>query len=112
MIVSSWNINRGLIKKQAEIEEILFQNDMALLALQETDLTDYSDKNPIVIAGYRTISHMNNPKNNKNRMLVFVRNDLNITVRDDLMSDSFCSIWIEVHLKKTLLLGFFYRNGM
>ena len=104
LIVSSWNINRGLLKKQTEIEKYLQDHKVDILAMQETDLSFYSEKNPFVIPGYMTFANGRNSANNKTRLLVLAKNDLRISVRNDLMNENFCSVWLEVQAKKKFIV--------
>ena len=110
LTVSSWNINRGFIKKQTEIEHYLKIHNVDILALQETDLKYYNEKNPIVIPGFITYANLVIHTNEKTRLLVFVKANLKVTIRNDLMSSQFCSVWLEVQAKKNVLIGAFYRE--
>ncbi len=108
--VASWNINRGIIKKLTQIEHFIHENCIDILALQETDLMHYNDKNPISIAGFTCTSNLVQNPSQKTRMLILIKKGINIRVRNDLMTTDFCSIWIDINAKKKITFGAFYRE--
>jgi hypothetical protein len=110
--VASWNINRGFVKKQGEIESFLSENEIDILGLQETNLLHYSDDNPVRIEGYETYSNLRSSKQEYTRMILFIKNGLSHSMRSDLMSADFCSVWLEVGIGRGpgSLIGFFYRE--
>ena len=110
LTISSWNINRGLIKKQTQIEQYLNNHNVDILGLQECDLKFYSEKHPFVISGYVTYSNLIKSNNDKTRLLLLVKEGLRVSLRKDLMNSDFCSIWVEIQAKKKVILGTFYRE--
>ena len=107
--IASWNINRGLLKKYSQIEHFLHKEELDVLAIQEADLKDYNDKYPIVFDGYNTLSNLTHSER-KTRLIVIVKENLDVTVRRDLMSSDFCSVWFEVKGQKKWIIGAFYRE--
>ena len=110
LVISSWNINRGLLKKQSQIEEYLHDHNIDILALQETDLKYYDDKSPFIIPGFVTFSNLVKSIDSKTRLLIIAKENLKLSLRNDLMSNNFCSIWLEVMAKKRVIIGAFYRE--
>ena len=110
LVISSWNINCGLIRKQIQIEQYINEHKIDILAIQEVDLKHYSDKHPFVIPGYTTYSNIVKSSEDKTRLLLIVKEGLKFSIRNDLMDDKFCSVWIEIQAKRKLLLSAFYRE--
>ena len=103
----SFGLNRSQILLAAETEEI------DVLILTETDMEDIDEKNPPILDGYTTITPLKRTKN-KTRILTFVKPELKIKQRTDLMNDKVSSIWIEIEPEKegetTALIGGLYRE--
>lgn len=108
--IASWNIGRGIITKQAQIEQLIKEENLDIICLQETDFKYYSDKNPVKLDGFVTFTNLVKTIEDKVRLMVFVREDVKASLRNDLMSEDFCSIWIEIMGHKKFILGTFYRE--
>ena len=75
----------------------MHDNNIYILALQETDISGHDEKNPFKLSGFDT--HVPITHGLKTRLLVFTRSGgFNRVIRcDDLMSDMFPSVWLEIH---------------
>ena len=104
--VVSWNIKRGLYAKEEEIKQLINDNDISILGLQETDLV-IDEKSAPQLKDFTTVLPIRSNENAKIRILLFVRKEIHFTVRTDLMSSFFQSIWIETDKG---IFGFFYRE--
>ena len=52
---AEWNINRGLIKRETEITNLLKNEDLDILFLTETDNQNIKDEDSYKIQGYTTV---------------------------------------------------------
>ena len=100
--ISSWNIRRGLITREQEIKELLRTEDIDILFLEETDVEQVHITNNISFNNYKIISCLCKSENEKTRMVSLVKDGQmaeSISVRIDLMSTEFPSIWLELRSK-------------
>ena len=110
--IGSWNIKRGLITKEIELSEMLNNEDFDIMFLNETDTKQIKSKSDYQLKGYETILPKTSEKNQNIRIICLVKNDLMEATKccDELMSDGFPSIWLEINLagmKKTIIGGFY-----
>ena len=112
--ICSWNIRRGLIKRELELKNILKTEKVNIMFLVETDLTMLNGKEDYKIEGYETILQKRDQNTEKIRIIGLVEEEMrNITkVRNDLMTKEFPSIWLEItrSKQKNLLICGFYRE--
>ena len=112
--ICSWNIRRGLIKRELELKNILKSEKVNIMFLVETDLTMLNGKEDYKIEGYETILQKTDQNTEKIRIIGLVEEEMrNITkVRNDLMTKEFPSIWLEItrSKQKNLLICGFYRE--
>ena len=109
---AAWNINRGLITREGELINLLNAEDIDIIFLSETDTKSLRTEEDYYIKGYNAIFHKRKDEVSILRLVCLVKTEIrkNITIRSDLMSDSFPSIWIEqqqyhVVLMPTCLVG-------
>ena len=111
--IGTWNMRRGLIKRENEILDILTSQNIDVLFLTETD-TKRSDAEKFVIKGFNTVIQRVSEEEDIVRIIALIRENtgLEIKTRSDLMSDSFPSVWLELQdeNKSNTLLGGFYRQ--
>lgn len=93
--IGSWNVQRGLFRREAEIRDLANQFD--LFVLTETDTTT----NTYFIPGFKTFFPSTN---NKTRVLILVKDWLapHVQLMEDLMTPNFSSIWLKI---STAILG-------
>ena len=111
LLIGTWNVRRGLIKREIEISKLLQSDDLDILFLTETDVKkqnviDYK------IKGYST--HIQSVTHDEDLVRVIALTKDNIGIRfelkPDLMQESYPSIWIEIqdkHRSKSLVGGFY-----
>ena len=110
---SSWNIRRGLIKRELELKNLLYNEKIDIIFLTETDTKNLSTESDYLIQEYKTILPIIDPKCGVVRIISLVKENLlpNLKVRSDLMSKEFPSIWLEFkadqNKKSTLIAGFY-----
>ena len=87
------------------------QFNFGIVFLHEVEARDFDGKRPFTLQGYKTYF----PKKGKDikRTLCFVRNDIEVHERHDLMTDSISSVWLEFHSDKgkKAIIGSFYREN-
>ena len=114
--IGSWNIRRGLQKRELEIIDLINTNDLTILFLVETDSYQINEKKDFELVGFETLFHKKKISTDKTRLICLTKanvNSNNIKIREDLMSDSFPSIWIEItnaNLNQSRLVCGFYRE--
>ena len=109
--VASLNINRGLIKKENELKYTIQENNIDIIGVSEVDLMDFDEKKPFKIEGFNTFFPLKRPGSNKKRLLCFVKDNLDITQRSDLMSNTISSVWLELKTKsQKILICTIYRE--
>ena len=61
----------------------------------KTDLKNFDEKKPYSLEGFKTYYPLQRQENNIKRLLVFVRNEIEIEERKDLMSPNISTVWLE-----------------
>jgi hypothetical protein len=104
---AAWNIKRGFVIREAELRHLIESENLDIISISETDL--YYQTEPPRIEGFKSIPTLRSSLKQKVRLMTLVKNSLAdaITVRLDLMSEDFPSVWIEV---QGLLVGSVYRE--
>ena len=113
--IMHWNAGgKHLVNKIENIESVINQYKCHILGISEANLFKHHDLNDVQIDNYKlyVCNTLNNPGIAASRVVVYVRNDVHCTVRQDLMDDKFSSIWLEVHLprQKKFLVCHAYRD--
>jgi exonuclease III len=109
-----WNIRKKLNSERQEIQNFLQSNKIDIIFFTETELKHVNENAPIKYNGYAT--HYPKLKNNdsKARIICLVKNKLSniVSSRQDLMSDTFPSIWLEIKKspRASVLLCGLYRE--
>ena len=109
--VTSLNICSGFNRKIPEIQNLIDTEKMDLLFLQETEIRDIDPEEPPQFNNYITVCPKKDTKN-KTRIILLIKEDLKMKVRDDLMCKEISSIWVELlspNQSKTLV-GSLYRE--
>jgi hypothetical protein len=104
---AAWNIKRGFVTREAELKHLIDSECLDIISISEADL--YYQTEPPRIDGFKSIPTKRSSPHQKVRLLTLVKNSVanDITVRLDLMSEDFPSVWIEV---QGLLVGSIYRE--
>ena len=113
LIIGTWNVRRGLVRRELEIIELLRKENLDVLFLTETD-TKRSNLANYSLQGYSTHFQMGDEDSSNIRIVALVKDNSGIVfkLREDLMSKSFPSIWLEAEDKyrSKSLFGGFYRQ--
>ena len=109
-----WNVRRGLIKQELEVKSILKEERIDIMFLVEVDTNLIKIKTDFILAGYETVVQKRKSDEEKVRVVCVFKEELSseIKVREDLMSNEFPSIWLEVkqNTGKNLLVCGYYRE--
>ena len=113
-VVGCWNIRKGLIGKEKEIVNIIQSNKIKIMFLVEVDSRTLNEEKDFRVENYRTIIQKKEKYNDPTRIIALVHDSISqtIKIREDLMSEGFPSIWIEIknENEKNVLIGGFYRE--
>jgi len=109
--VGTWNVRRGLIRRENEIKLLLQEEELDVLFLTETDIRKENVQS-YKIKGFDTKLQACKNDGDMVRIIVLIKENVGVEVnlRDDLMSETFPSIWIEMldrHKSKTVIGGFY-----
>ena len=107
--IGTWNVRRGLVRRENEINDLLRVHDVDIFFLTETDTKNVRSFN---LPGYTTIAQQCKNETDIIRIIALVRNNNGAIVieRPDLMTETFPSIWLEIqdrHKSKTIVGGFY-----
>ena len=110
-----WNKGPGFLSsKLNEIENIINGYHPHILGISEGNFKSNHNQQDVYIENYDVYfsKSLNNPDLNISRLAVFVHQDLVVKVRDDLMNDTFNSVWLECGLprQKKILVCNIYRQ--
>ena len=107
--IGTWNVRRGLVRRENEINDILKTHEVDIFFLTETDTKNAKSFN---LPGYTTMTQLCECESVIVRIIALVKNNIGATIveRTDLMSKTFPSIWLEIqdkHKSRTLVGGFY-----
>ena len=109
--IANLNINRGLFWKEDWLKYDLQEYNIDIIGVSEVDLIDFDEKKHYKIEGFNTFFTLQRPGSNKKRLLCFVKDDLEVTQRSDLMSNSLSSVWLEMKTRsQKILICTIYRE--
>ena len=99
----------------SEIEVAVSRMKPAILGISESNLHQSVDLSLVQLPGYslHTARTMTNPRIACSRVVVYLAEGVTAKVRDDLMSEEFSSIWLEVSIpgnSQKLLVSNAYRD--
>ena len=110
-----WNKGGAfLINSMNEIEQVITQHRPHVLGISESNFLAKHNIEDVQINDYNLIlaDTIKNPNLNISRVAVYIHKDVVVKVRNDLMSENFSSIWLEVGLRrqKKFLVSNIYRE--
>ena len=80
--------------KDTQLMNMLINEDIDIMKVSETDLI-FDEKKPFSLEGFKTFYPLLRQERNVKRMLLFVRNDIEVEERRDLMSPDISTVWLE-----------------
>ena len=100
--------------KRDSIETLISDYEPHILGISEASFWSNHDTSDVQIQNYNLFfaNTLQNPQLNVSRVAVYVHESLSVKVREDLMSESFSSIWLEVGQprQKKFLVSNVYRD--
>ena len=110
-----WNIGGGyLCNKMETIETLIADYSPHILGISEASFWSHHNLEDVKIPEYKLFlaNTLHNPRLKVSRVAVFVHEDISVKVREDLMTDDFSSIWLEIGLprQKKFLVSHIYRD--
>ena len=113
--LAHWNAGSAyLANKMHEIEQVVSDNHPHVLGISESNLKRNHDIEEVQLQGYDLVvcKTMENDNLQISRVVCYKHQSLVAEVRDDLMSDQFSSIWLEVGLpgRSKILVCQLYRE--
>ena len=95
----TWNIRRGLVTREQDLKVLLKEEDVDIAFITETDTKELRKESDYQISGYSTIFPKRENDCSKIRIIAFVKESIanQVTIRHDLMSKEFPSIWLELN---------------
>ena len=99
--IATWNIRRGLIKHEEELKGMLYNENIDIIVLTETDLKNMDRLQPITIENFMTYLPLQEAEDAKIRIMALVRKELthSLKLREDLMDPKFPTVWLEWEAK-------------
>ncbi|MCP3931383.1 MAG: endonuclease/exonuclease/phosphatase family protein, partial [Bacteroidetes bacterium] len=109
--IASLNINRGLFDKEENLIKTIKENDFDICALSEVDIKYLDDKKPFSIEGFKTYFPLQRPGSITTRIICLIKQNIEVTLRDDLMSNLLSNIWLEIQGKgQKIIICVMYRE--
>ena len=113
--LAHWNAGSAhLANKMGEIEQLVSTNSPHILGISEANFKRFHDIEDVQLPEYDLIlsKTMANDQLQVSRVVCYMHQSLVGKVREDLMSDQFSSIWLEIGLpgKRKILVCQLYRD--
>ena len=115
--IKIYHFNKGpahLCNRIHEIENIISKHRPSILGISESNYFHNHDWDSVQIENYSfiTAKTLQNPDLKVSRVCVYLHNSMVGKIREDLMDDTFSSIWLEVGLpqKRKILICNLYRE--
>ena len=111
--VCHWNLGSKKWKnKRNQIQALVDLNQADLIFISEANLDETTAQYESMIQGYTITFPKTVVINCTARLVLLTKNGLNFTIRDDLMTDTFSSIWVKISRQgiKSLLVCGVYRE--
>ena len=87
------------------------ENKFDIFSISETELQNFDEKKPPCFRGYKTFFPKKREGSNTNRLLVFAREDIELSQRNDLMCPEISNVWLQLKSEsQKVLLNFTYRE--
>ena len=111
--ISHWNLGaRQWPRKILEIRHFLTERTPDIFIITEANLLADTAIEDRKLDGYTEFFTKSMISKGRSRVVVLVRDELNVRIREDLMDDESETIWLQVESggRKKFLLGAFYRE--
>ena len=105
--------NKIKYERELEIKHLLQEEKIDVIFLTETDVLLQSD-NEYQIEGFKTVLPIKSNHEDKTRIICLIKNEWmsKCTIRNELMTSDFASIWIEIKTSnlRSSIIGGYYRE--
>ena len=113
--IAHWNLGSAeLQNKMCEIEAAVEKVKPGIFGISEANLSKNTDLKLVQLEGYKllTAKTLKNPNIGMSRVVVYLSETLAGKLREDLMSEDFSSIWVELGVpgSKKILVSNVYRD--
>ena len=93
--LGSLNICKGLYTKEKFLLDTIEKQEIDIFGVSETDLKHFDESRPFSLKGFKTYYPLKRQDIDMKRILCFVRQGVEVTERQDLMSPNLSTIWLE-----------------
>ena len=110
--VASLNICKGLYSKETLLLNLMINEDIDIIGISEADLSFFDEKRPFSLHGYKTFYPILRQDKNIKRLLVFVKQEIEVEERRDFMLPDISTVWLEYkpHQGKKIMICPKYRE--
>ena len=111
-----WNMgSTNLQNKMRELERVIQERKPGIIGISEANLKQTVEMDKVRIPGYEIYTSYTAEGGVMRRLVTYVREGVNVKLREDLMDTNFSSIWLEINLKQgkkdvKILVCNFYRE--
>ena len=92
--IASLNINRVLFNKEERLIHTIEEHDLDIFGVSEVDIKDFDETKPFSLEGFNTFFLLQRPRTNTKRILCFTKSNIEVKLREDLMSSLLSNIWL------------------
>jgi hypothetical protein len=111
LCIASLIIDRGLFDKEERLINTIEEHELDICAVSEVDIKDFDETKPFSIEGFNTYFPLQRPGTNTKPILCFTRSNIEVKLRDDLMSSLLSNIWLEIQGKgQKIIICVMYRE--
>ena len=104
-------IEDRLFDKEERLINTLEEHELDICAVSEVDIKDFDETKPFSIEGFNTYFPLQRPGTNTKRILCFTKSNIEVKLRDDLMSSLLSNIWLEIQGKgHKIIICVMYRE--
>ena len=104
LLVTSLNICRGLFNKEELLSNTINELNCGICNVCEVDIEDFDEQKPFTIIGYNTYFPIQRLGTSKTCLLCFVKDSIEVKMREDLMPSMVANVWLEIQGKNQKML--------
>ena len=89
----------------------ILEENCDIFGVSEVDIQFFCEQKPFSFKGYQTFFPLERPGTSTKRLLCFVRENIEVKERKDLMSSELSNVWLEINTgNQKILLATIYRE--
>ena len=109
--IASLNIGRGLFSKEELLKYTMIEQNCDIMGVSEVDIEFFDEKKPFSIEGFKSFFPLQRAGTTTKRLLCFVKDGIEVTKREDLMSNLLSNVWLQIIDKsQKVLICLMYRE--